>query len=1424
MSTDPSATTLNDASGEIPLKALRARLSERDDLGVVEMHRTIAWRMLREGSAVQGFQELVRACRIVPMNARLAASIVYLGLKAKTFGPALTLLSQGVDETEGDERIGVMRHLARLARKTNELERSREVLVQLLAERPNDRRARAVLNALLEREERWDELDASLEKETREALARGANGAASRAALRRARMWDARLDDHARAALRYMQAAQYAEKAGDLERSFFLRLLWLHALHRSGAPQRFLEDAVAVTWRAGERVGQVERVKALGAELGLPPPKPRRASGPLVLAKPTPPAPQPSTPRQRSLETALLEVADAAEKAGKKAVAAAVLTAAVREREDPLAVAKLEAHYVQRGAWRPLAELYRDQLGHAATPAEKARWAEKLAELLESELDDAAGAAAAWAEVVAASGDSRAATEQVRLLPRRRDSTGVRAALDAGVDQAHTDEERARALVSRAAEALTRKEQSAARADLEQALRLAPGDPHAAAGLAELAAASGDLSQLAALEAALTPLPPRALGRGDLYRRYARLAQAHLDANHAAAAWAEVLRELPADEEALSQRLALARASGDPGALVAALGAVIEQHTGSVRSRAARLELAEVLERAGRDVEAGQALEQAASEADDPHSQRALWERLVHLYRDRLHDEPRAAAWEARLRSTAVVPEPPVGVGAPPSSSSAPSLAEQHPGPTSPLPVTPSLPEPDGLSVPLSDVPARAPPYPTTRASTDGARSAPRAALAPPSAAPPSAAPPGLVRVAPEPEPAGTAPPEPVWVFPKERGRRPMTPPSPASSGPTPPSSGPRSAEPVAKPVAEPVAEMVTPIPQEARPPEALASVIVELDTPRSGSGLPPSAPGLALGARELEALLAPSVKPREGRILPHSRSAAAPPTKEALPSARTSVPRRPGPPMPGEGARVSPPLPEAALAAASAPPAVEARLDAPPRVKPVASVELEAPPRPSRDAPALAPPSRGPLASRTDVIAPPPAPLGSGGPAAPRRPRPSAPATSEEVATRVSSDRRTSPSGITGAPPPVDVTAPMPSSAVSAALGPVPGPESSDRRATLRLPIDDSGSVWSSPSAAWEAPPSPAVSPEPPPREPERAAPEPPPGPRIERGYASRPSSPGKRSAMERVALFERARSNPLEPVCYRLLAEYFDGTEDPGRAALMRELSDALEGVPQPAFRPPPLMLTGADRLALKHPALRGEAGELVGLVGRALCSLYPTQGRNAGTQEVFSFSSGKGARAAADALAISVRVLGLMAPEVHLSADEGPPFSLVYLGQPRVLVGAVAVRRVLDAAELRFFAGRALFTQSAEMLPLRLLRREQLVKGLALVVEVARGQLDSTEARVLRDALPSTAWERVKALTSSVGSRLDVGQLAEGARHTANRAGLVVCGAVGPALAALKAKKALQPEITELVRFAASERYLQMRGRYVERSPGL
>ena len=151
----------------------------------------------------------------------------------------------------------------------------------------------------------------------------------------------------------------------------------------------------------------------------------------------------------------------------------------MREGPDPRAAQKLEAHLIQRGAWRELASFYRDALGRSTARPDRARWAEKLAELLEAELDDAEGAARAWAEVAAATGDSRAVSEQVRLLGLRKDGTGVREALDAGVKQAQAPLERARALVLRAEEALTRREVAAARADFEAALKIAPAHPEA---------------------------------------------------------------------------------------------------------------------------------------------------------------------------------------------------------------------------------------------------------------------------------------------------------------------------------------------------------------------------------------------------------------------------------------------------------------------------------------------------------------------------------------------------------------------------------------------------------------------------------------------------------------------------------------------------------------------------------------------------------------------------------------------------------------------------------------------------------------------------------------------------------------------------------------------------------------------------------
>ena len=1416
------------------------------------------------------------------------------------------MLAQGVDEAEGEDRIGVMRHLARLARRSNELERSRETLVHLLAERPNDRRARAVLNALLEREGRWDELDASLEKETKEALRRGAHEAACRSALRRARMWDARLDDQARAALRYMQAAQYAEKAEDFERAFYLRLLWLHSLHRSGASHRFLEDAVAVTWRAGERVGQGARATALAIELGLPPPKARRPSGPLPIAKATPPAPAPPPARRGSAQLELLAVADAAEKAGEKSVAAAVLNAAVREGEDPLAVARLEAHYVQRGAWRPLAEFYRQQVSRASTPDGRASWSEKLAELLESELDDPTGAAAAWADVASATGDSRAEVEQARLLGRRRDATGVRAALDAGVDRAANQDERANALVLRAEEASTRKDLAAARVDLEKALFLSPGHPAAAAGLAELAAAAGETTPILELEAALALVGRHVPGRGDLYRRLARLAQAQWGPERAKGAWAEVLAELPDDEEALSQERALTGSSADGATRIAVLRTSIAKEPRSARTRAARLELAEALERAGRPLDALEALEDATRA--DPQDQRA-WLALA----DRLTALGNRDAEAARALEMAA------------------ETAEELPGATASGELLGLGSQAVALVAPSGDGPALAPPYPTVAKKAGDERPRNQPSSTPPSVrveetsaeATPSSeeTPRGLVPLTFEEAVEDAAPPEPtrpvlalgsgpedepsgphsrsksgVRVLPLSRNSASEeSPPGSSAPGverqPWAPAQGmpSRPADPAAtQPLVSPEAGVFAPHASvQARPPDSEVAPALSgrelLPEPSSGGDYELSVPDegdyeLSVpdedeSPRPVEVPLGAVLDPPRtdspaGRLMtsasmPEPTSAQPPPPGLAPapmgPPRAEAGPRQPqspsvvavpplvlGPvasrpePPPGTStlsSRLGPAAPSSALPARSsssglvAPPLVAAQPSRPapvstPSPKPSVAGTVGPLSAPTRSPPVHAPSPRREPSTSTPSSSPSgvTAPLGGPGPhppAASSRPsavtRPVPPNLKERSSTGALEAPRpprdalpTAPEGVTStrASGGGDPLRTLPESELEEAqldlTGPIRSPTAgaggkgaSDQRITLQLEPPSS----SQPAAV----------------EPERATTEVPAPSRPERAYASSGSSAGRRSAMERLALLERARSNPLEPMCYRLLAEYFDGTNDPTRADLMRELSFALEGEPQPPPRAPPLILTGPDRLALKHPSLRADAGELLTLLSRGLCALYPTPTRDAGTEVLFDFASGPGARAAAEALSVAIRILGLKAPPVHLSADDGPPFSLVYVGQPRLLVGTIAVKRVLDDAELRFFAGRALFTQAAELLPLRLIRREQLVRGMAVVGEVSRGQADTTEALVLRDAVAASSWERVKTLIAALAAKLDVGQLADGARHTANRAGLVVCGGVGPALAALKAKQALQSEIIELVRFAGSERYLQLRIRY-------
>lgn len=1123
---------------------------------MVGMHLSIAARLLREGSPARAFSELVRATRESPLTARLAASLARVALLANTSAAAVTIIADAVTDADEEERAGILRALARLHRRANDLEAARERLVVLLAEAPGDRRARFVLNALLEREERWDELDASLERETRENHRRGKLRSASRTALKRARLWAERLHDPSRAALRYGQSAQYAAQAEDLESAFLLRLLWLRSLHQSQAPKNVLDEAIDLALDAGDAVGRADRVEALVKELGL------RAA----------PKKEHAVERRHSTQVELIAVAEAVKTQGKPEVAA-ILAAAVQEAPEPQALKRLEAHYVARGAWRELAQLYRQNAANAPSRQAKVEELEKLAELLESELHDAVGAAKVYGEMVA-QGDGRAVAEQVRLLNLQKDSKGVRAALDESVQRTVDPKLRADALVLRADDSLARREIDAAKRDFSEALQLQPLHAAAAAGLAELLVNEGRREPVQQLQAALKAMPRRKPGRAELYRRLARIADTPLkDSKLAREAWAELLAELPDDEEALVRLAELCRSAGDEVQLETVLKSQLQREPRGTRARKAHLELVALLEKAGRrdealealkaavryepgnrdawlalsdrflslgmSAEAVWALEHGATATESPVERMRLWMRLARVVREKLKDHPKADAYEARAAKLKheLATELPESVPPPRRERDKPAAAR--------------------VLNPFDAV-----------ANALGARAEPEL----PKAARP------LPTIGARPRSMAAEDEDDDWEG------------STSKKG-------------------------------ESTEDETHDEVSLE----EAMSGMDDV---VEIGTSDIE-----------------------------LPSAEWVAP-------PGE---------------------------------------IEAPPLPA--------------SYRTQ---PEPA----------HHPRESAP---------------------------------------------IAGPRPSPPRKTAEVPIELGDPLMS-------IPPSLVI-------------------------------SPSKALSDERKAIFERVRAQPLDPDGYKLLAEHFDNAGDPTRSSLMLEIGLALEGDPNAVPRAPRLILSATDRAGLKHPALRGEAGELLGMTGVALCRLYPARSV---PRDELRLDSGKGAKGAADALLAAVRILGLRAPDVYLSEDNGPPFSLIHTTEPKMMVGKLAVRKELPDAELRFFAGRALFTQNPDLMALRSLRKEQLAHGLQVLGQALMGRGVNVEARVVRDAIPQRLFDRVKELYEKNVRKLEVQKLQEGARHSANRAGLVVCGGVAPALAALRAKKALESELLEVIRFAASERYLGLRGR--------
>ncbi|QDE88692.1 hypothetical protein BHS06_06720 [Myxococcus xanthus] len=1419
---------------------------------VVDRHFRFAARQLREGSAARAFGELARASRTLPMTPRLAAGIVRMALLAGTEAAAITLLE--VAPTVVSSRRAVRRQLARVLRRVEQLPRAAAALEALLVEWPEDRRARRVLQVLRARIEgkagpdggasapkvdegeqgvlaklparregaqaaaSWENDDAVYLVETVvgpplsarllsvsastvgvvEARSQPsvsqlpeAGGGAPAAALpaRGADGLPAEVPPVSKGseALPDADARPSPVKAPPTESlktvlempAVELPEVTPRGTSASEAPKTVVEmpavvvpprafdfearktevempalgdvavppfSGVAKTFVPGRAPLPVPWVDApdddapvpapvarfdaaesevtseaqpflVGADVSSPPPRQqtpasskreRRKTPPPSEALPPPTtssaAPEPDA-RSGTMEVSLVELeaalASASGDAPNKKGRASEASAGPRDEdsEELTRSQKVEAQLIARRAWAELAQLYLKRADRAKDASLRADALARLAEVMENELHDPAGAARMYREIVELTGDRAALRDQVRLLAARGDASLVRRALDEAIRRAPAGRARAGALLTRGERWLHMGEMKKARADFEAAESSAPGLLPVLAGMLRCVSDAERPSIAERLRVALAAAPRRALDRVEALRVLAQVAEESLsDLRLAQWAWSEVLTESPDSAQARVQLTTLTRKLGDTTVLSRLLRAQLAREARGPAARQARLELVATLDAQGdadaaldelrqavryepghkeawlmlverlleRDHlgEAAWALEHAATAMEDEEERERTWDRLARLWREVMGNPERAQVYarraegirQARAEREVPPPEPP--------RSAAPR--RESSGPRAPLIAAPPV-----LTQSSGNLQSQA----NEEASTTDIGVAPSASesVEPPRDEVGSDSPGAAVeqgrKASPEPVPSG------------RKGRR------EARSGREAPSGVDAGVQGEPR---VPVEAFTASLPKA----EARASA----SSPRGEARNPPSSPG------------------------------------------NTAAPQ-PRAPAESADAAISPKAPAAQRSAASS------RGDkAAPRAATSGSEAEQGPA--SRDAEARAQRPRA-----TDLITGEVMDLGD---------------------------------------------APVPETRVISWEAP-PGRMDPVRRVVRARP---EGTV-SAPAPGRTFIAKPPAAPEPPRPVPGVTDPRESPAP----AYAPSPDTEPD--------AFRHIRERPLDAKPYRLLAEYFDQRGDPARASLMREIADALDGLETPAPRGQRPPLTSDERAGLRHPGLRTPSGELLACTGIALCRLFPAEGRAAGSSELLRATAGPCAPAVLDALHTAARMLDVHLPELVLAEDDGPPFTAVHAGHPRLLVGRLLLREPMPLPELRFHVGRALLSLSPDLLALRALKGGQLLRALALLATVLKDpRASGAEARVVRESLSPRALERAMALLEPGTQNFKASALADAARDSANRAGLVACGSIGPALSVLRTRRGNEAELVELLRFAASERYLPLR----------
>ena len=672
---------------------------------LVERHRQSAARLLSEGHAAHAFGELVRASRSLPMTPRLASALVTFSLRAGTEAAAIALLSSALGTTQGEVRRAVRLQLARVLRRVDQLPRAVEALQALVDEAPEDRRARRLLDVLFRRLSRHEASASEPPIVQGEALVEEPSPGDER---------DAGEPSHRSETVEFsspwLEDEHTVEASGPPDARF---------VPRASPPQAESAPAPAAPAPVDDRHRTLLELELPALWPPLEEEVTSEASGlPFALAgAPAAPPRDDFAGDASSHRRTTIEVVDRFPEEEATSTEAPVsqpesplipLPAGMRTdapvpwssdedtapsrplvpRQENLEETRQEAQLIARRAWRELAQFYLDRADGSKDLGVRAEILTRLAELLENELQDTAGAARVYGQIVALTGDHAALAEQVRLVSQRADGDdwAVQRVLDEAVQRASNPRARAAAFLARGERLLSTGESARARADFEAAVAISPHSLPALMGLARCVSEADRAGAAERLRAALAAAPRRTPHRAEGLRRLAELAGGPLaDARLAHWAWSEVLAENPEDVPAQEQLLELTRQLGDRAGLSRLLRARLVREPRGLAARKVRLELVATLEAGGereaaltelrqavrfepghkeawlllverlialgQNGEAAWAMEHAATATEDDDERLGTWERLARFCREVLGDAARAQVYANRAEN-----------------------------------------------------------------------------------------------------------------------------------------------------------------------------------------------------------------------------------------------------------------------------------------------------------------------------------------------------------------------------------------------------------------------------------------------------------------------------------------------------------------------------------------------------------------------------------------------------------------------------------------------------------------------------------------------------------------------------------------------------------------------------------------------------